>query len=235
MVGAFTLAATAGRFTIVAKDAFANVRYGRADTFEVRLAAATQPPTASPLGDGTYEVSYRAAAAPTAATLTVVALRCGGLIGTYHRRPTLDFAVGQRVDAAISFSWRVGEPPLPGTLPHQFAVQWSGVLRVLTTGTYALRVEAYGRVRLWLAERLLVDQWSSADGAYTTPSLPLQIEATYAVRLDYSYGELAAPTRPAQVSLAWLVDGLGLAISSAHLCYDELGLVGGVSRVAVQS
>ncbi len=71
-----------------------------------------------------------------------------------------------REDAEVNFAWGTGSPA-PGTINvNDFSVRWTRALD-LTAGTYRFQVQADDGVRLWLGERLLIDEWTSGPGTHT--------------------------------------------------------------------
>lgn len=65
-----------------------------------------------------------------------------------------------RNDTVIDFDWKDGEPG-PGVLADSFSVRWTRSLSIDEAGSYRVIVRADDGVRVWLAERLIIDQWRS--------------------------------------------------------------------------
>jgi hypothetical protein len=70
-----------------------------------------------------------------------------------------------RNDAKIDFNWGKGAPA-PGLPADNFGVRWTRQLH-FPVGTYRFSVEVDDGVRLWLDDRLVIDQWHDGIGSYS--------------------------------------------------------------------
>jgi hypothetical protein len=86
-----------------------------------------------------------------------------------------------RNDVVIDFTW--GEAAPAANLPaDSFSIRWTRTLPVDEEATYHVSVRADDGVRIWIADRLIVDQWHStrrADGYM------LLKPGSHAVRVEY--------------------------------------------------
>jgi hypothetical protein len=100
-----------------------------------------------------------------------------------------------RNDEAIDFIWG-SSSPAPGVInADNFSVRWTRSLD-LAAGTYRFRARADDGVRLWVNNRLLIDEWRSQDTAYTAD---IRVPGgTVPVRLEYYENGGAA-----RVELQW--------------------------------
>jgi len=89
-----------------------------------------------------------------------------------------------RVDSAVDFRWW-DDPPIDGMPADSFSVRWTGSIVAPVTGQYALGVRAFGGVRLFLDDALIVEysdrhvvltQWEDAE---------LTGGQSYDIRLEY--------------------------------------------------
>jgi beta-glucosidase len=149
--------------------------------------------------------------APNTPSLAVVPSSAIALTGQYfaHR----DFAgapFATRADSVLDFAWW-DAAPLPGMPADSFAVRWTGRLTPPVTGRYALGLRAFGAVRLFLDDSLLVEfseghvvatQWANVDLAAGAPR---------ALRVEYQDRRADA-----RVQLVW-------ARPDANLGADALG------------
>lgn len=173
--------------------------------------------TIPPVGAGGYK-------SPAAVASFLGLVQKPGLQAQYFNSVNLSGAVAtQRVEAP-ALNVRLGAAPASGLASSKWSVRWSGYLRAPITGSYTLHVgnRADDGVRLWVADRLLVDNWAvpsrtGSSAAFTATAgdlLPIRIEA-------WDQGSSA------QVGLSWVVPGSGsaTAIAADHWLPDEgLGL-----------
>jgi hypothetical protein len=88
-----------------------------------------------------------------------------------------------RDDAEIDFDWGRGSPS-PGVIDSDnFSVRWTRSLD-LSAGAYRFRVRADDGVRLWVAGRLLIDQWRTQPETDFSAEIRLPGGATL-VQLEY--------------------------------------------------
>jgi hypothetical protein len=81
-----------------------------------------------------------------------------GLLGTYFRTNHLTEPALARLDAVIDFDWMSNEPA-PG-LSHPFSIRWTGFIEARYAETYRLYLPSDDGVRLWIDDRLVLDNWS---------------------------------------------------------------------------
>ena len=70
-----------------------------------------------------------------------------------------------RNDQKIDFGWGAGAPA-PGLPADDFSVRWTRLLP-FPVGTYRFQVEVDDGVRLWVDDRLIIDQWHDGIGSYS--------------------------------------------------------------------
>lgn len=99
-----------------------------------------------------------------------------------------------REDAEVDFDWEEGSPG-PGVGADDFSVRWTHTA-YFEEGAYRCTITTDGGVRLWLDDRLLVDQWQ--DQAATYGADVSLTQAYHRVRLEY-YEDGG----PAAVGLNW--------------------------------
>ncbi|MBC7460157.1 MAG: hypothetical protein H7287_02210 [Thermoleophilia bacterium] len=135
----------------------------------------------------------------------------GGLAATYFRRADLTDAAVTRTDAAVNFDWG-RQPPVPELPADGFSVRWAGSLEAPTTDVYTFTVQASDGVRLWLDQRLLVDEWGRRGDGTHTATVSLGAGKHYALRLEY-----ANASGDAGVHLRWKSFHSGLTTIPARL------------------
>ncbi|NNM05215.1 MAG: hypothetical protein HKO65_08945 [Gemmatimonadetes bacterium] len=99
----------------------------------------------------------------------------------------------ERIDPAVNFDWVRNTPGAP-VKEDRFQVVWSGFLQPRSTGRHFFEAEADDGVRVWVNERLVVDQWGEegpeAEGVPGVPealdgSIRLSAERKYPIRVEY--------------------------------------------------
>lgn len=234
-------ASTYATFTITARDVYSNVHassYAPAsadEPFIVRVAIAGSVASAanvSDLSDGTYAVTYRVTEQGTH-TLTVSTPLTGGLSATYFSDMALSSAVYLRTDSFSSLLLGTGdtssETQWPGRAGEAmsggaFSVRWEGFVKPTLPGAYRVRTrlgDVDDRVRLWLDNSLLVDQWSSRLDVVPTGTYNLASAGAY-YDFKVEYKEVAGTQGAA---LEWQLEPESVVI------VDETGCVFGCTGI----
>lgn len=120
-----------------------------------------------------------------------------GLQGAYYAGHDFEQYLVTRRDATLNFDWH-GHRPVAGSGAEQFSVRWTGWLVPPATGRYVLHLSVDDGIRLWVNERLLLDDWRDQGLSYYQVAIELHAGQAYPVRLDYC--QATAATR---VRLAW--------------------------------
>ncbi len=89
-----------------------------------------------------------------------------------------------RVDEAIDFNWW-DQPPAPGIDADGFSVRWTGTIVPPVSGMYSLGVRAFGGVRLYLDDSLLVEFSNRHASQARLESAELEAGVFYRIRLEY--------------------------------------------------
>jgi hypothetical protein len=107
-----------------------------------------------------------------------------------------------RVDRQIDFAWQHGSPG--GGIPeNNFAVVWTGFVRPTETRHATFHVVADDGVRLWVAGRKVLDDWSVHGERESTGKVFLTAGKTVPVRLEYF-----ERNGYATIKLLWSADGV---------------------------
>jgi outer membrane protein OmpA-like peptidoglycan-associated protein len=107
-----------------------------------------------------------------------------GLRGDYYEGLNFDHFVRTQRDAQLDFDWHE-HSPVPGVPPTSFSVRWTGWLVAPVTGRYILHLTVDDGVRLWLNQRLLLDEWRGQYLSVYQVTVDLQAGQAYPLRLDY--------------------------------------------------
>jgi ELWxxDGT repeat protein len=144
------------------------------------LAAVTQADHGAQLAVTVSNAFGSVTSAP--ATLTVVVAH--GLLGTYFGDPTLGAARLQRIDPQVDFNWGTGSPA--ANLPaDNFSVRWTGEVEAPATATYTFHVRSDDGVRLWIDDRLVIDDWGPHPARNAHGTIALAGGHRYRLRLEY--------------------------------------------------
>jgi len=115
-----------------------------------------------------------------------------GLRAEYYRTyidPVID-----RVDAAIDFDWGDG-PPAKGLGVNRFSIRWTGQLVPASTGPHTIISETDDGVRVWLGDKLVIDDWNGHFVTRNEATVDLVVDVPVAIRVEYFELDLGASAR----------------------------------------
>ncbi len=139
---------------------------------------------------------YRPPATPTPLPTALPGL---GWQGEYYTNPSLQGTPRVvREESAINFNWGFSAPA-PGIPATGFSARWFRTL-YFSEGVYRLFGQSDGGVRIWVDNRLVLDQWSGVNGAYSVDVWLNQGSHTFFV----DYGQRR---QPAQMTFWWELTG----------------------------
>jgi beta-glucosidase len=116
-----------------------------------------------------------------------------GMKGEYFNNKELE---GQpavtRTDEQVNFDWFTNSP-VPQLNTDNFSVRWTGHIVPPVSGLYQLGMRSDDGVRVYLDDKLFIDDWR--DRSARTVTAPVQLEAGrhYKIRIDY-YDRYASAT-----------------------------------------
>ncbi len=108
-----------------------------------------------------------------------------GLRGEYF--PNLRLSgnpVIDRTDQRINFDWPGSESQCRG-LPLQFTVRWTGVIVSNSSSLHVFRARADSGVRVYLDDKLIIDDWADHAARPDTVTRYLQAGKSYRLRVEY--------------------------------------------------
>ncbi len=129
---------------------------------------------------------------PPAATIPVAALRTPdgkpGLTGRYFEGQNFEAATGDTLDATIDFEWP--GPPLadiPANLKSldNFSARWTGAVIAPEDGEYELGVEGDDGYRLYIGDKLAIDDWKNGGKRYASTQIVLKRGESVPIKLEY--------------------------------------------------
>jgi GH43 family beta-xylosidase len=103
-----------------------------------------------------------------------------GLLGTYADSTGDTFS---RIDANVDFNFGFGGPS--GLDADQFSVTWTGMLRPDFSEEYTFSTISDERVRLWIGNELVIENWSDHTMTEDIGTKWLEAGKWYDVRLEY--------------------------------------------------
>jgi outer membrane protein OmpA-like peptidoglycan-associated protein len=133
-----------------------------------------------------------------------------GLQGAYYAGHNFEQQLLTRRDATLNFDWHEHRP-VAGVGAEQFSVRWTGWLVPPITGRYVLHLSIDDGIRLWVNERLLLDDWRDQGLNYYQVAVDLHAGQAYPVRLDYCQATAATCVR-----LAWELPPVPTVRSKGH-------------------
>jgi beta-glucosidase len=127
-----------------------------------------------------------------------------GLRGEYFDNKDLQGApVVTRIDEQLNFTWFTNAP-VPQLPTDNFSARWAGKLVPPVSGTYELGARADDGVRIFLDDKLLVEDWRDRGGKTVTKSVELEGGREYKLRIEYydryHNGELRLVWSPPQLA-----------------------------------
>jgi beta-glucosidase len=121
-----------------------------------------------------------------------------GLRGEYYDNNRLE---GQprlsRIDQRVDFGWTLNSPGR-GIPFDWYSVRWAGRLVIPATGVRRIGVEGNDGYRLWIDDKLVLDNWRKQSFGTKTVPVNLARNTEHAIRLEYFES-----TGNARVKLVW--------------------------------
>lgn len=130
--------------------------------------------------------------APPALTVPATQLRTPdgqrGLVLEYFDGINFDRPASRTVDTVVAHHWP--DPPL-GSIPpglkslSNFSARWTGEVTVTESGDYELGVEGDDGFRMWLDDKLVVDEWAVGGARFKGQVMTLREGQVLKVRVDF--------------------------------------------------
>ena len=139
--------------------------------------------------------------------------RVRGLAGEYFDNPQLQGPPRlTRTDARMDFRWTLNSPGR-GIPFDWYSARWTGTITAPATGVARLGVEGNDGYRLYLDDKLVLDNWQKRSYGTRIANVQLQPNSSHAIRLEYF-----ETTGNARLKLIWdagVVDTSRAAIDEA--------------------
>ncbi|GAB3025072.1 PA14 domain-containing protein [Spirosoma pulveris] len=115
--------------------------------------------------------------------------RTNGLLGTYAEGPDLNNANTRliKLDKLVNVNWVENPVGAKLSVTSDFSVRWSGFVSPQFSEEYTFYIDATKGVRLWIDNKLVIDQVTTNSSTEYSGSIYLEAHKQYMVRLE-SYG-----------------------------------------------
>jgi beta-glucosidase len=130
-----------------------------------------------------------------------------------------------RIDAGINSNWTSGEK-ISGLKETDFSIRWTGALTPEVSGQHFLAVRGDDGYRLWLDDKLIIDNWTSHAAETRQAKVNLEAGRSYQIKLEYFQGGGGA-----EISFQWgtpAEDAAKRALKAAAEA-DVIIFVGGIT------
>jgi beta-glucosidase len=142
---------------------------------------------------GTTMTSEPVIVVPAAALFTSTARAATGLNAEYFDNKDLQGRpAATRTDAQLNFDWFT-DAPVPQLLTDNFSARWTGALVPQASGTYKLGLTVDDGARLYLDDKLVIDDWHDHNAHTVTKPIELESGHAYKLRIEY-YDRYASAT-----------------------------------------
>ncbi|MDP4206066.1 MAG: glycoside hydrolase family 3 C-terminal domain-containing protein [Bacteroidota bacterium] len=109
-----------------------------------------------------------------------------GLKAEYFDNPNLSGAPAcTRIDAGVNFDWGNGAPISSNFPTDKFSARWTGVVKPAKTDAYCFKVNGDDGFRLWVNDKLVIDNWRDEGATTKETVLDLKAGEAYSVKLEY--------------------------------------------------
>lgn len=130
-----------------------------------------------------------------------------GLLGQYYTNSSATYSnaanfnptnlIFTRLDPAVNFIWSNTAPPI--TNATQYTIRWSGQLQPQFSETYTFDTKTGDGVKLWINDKLIINEWVSQSARDWTGSIALQAGVRYDIKMEY----FRTNANPAEALLQW--------------------------------
>ena len=107
-----------------------------------------------------------------------------GLKGEYFRNTEFSGNAVTRLDPTIDFDWGTGGP-MERFRKDNFTVRWTGSVQAEHSETYTFITTSDDGVRLWIDDRLLIDNWAVHAATEDTGTIDLVAGVPVSIKVEY--------------------------------------------------
>lgn len=139
-----------------------------------------------------------------------------GLAGQYFNNANLEGTPAfTRIDPSIQFNWGTGKPG-ESVSENNFSVRWQGEIEAPATGTFVFKTNNDDGTRLWIDNKLLIDDWTGHAPEWKEGRIELTKGNKYIIKKEFmEYGG------EAQAYLYWQFPGKSLEIVPQDRLYTQ--------------
>jgi chitodextrinase len=107
-----------------------------------------------------------------------------GLTGKYYDNKDFTKHKLTRVDETINFNWRTGSPDKK-IKNDTYSIRWTGRIKPDKSGSYTFYTAADDGVRLWVNNRLIINDWRDHSATEKKGTIYLEAGDKYDIKLEY--------------------------------------------------
>ncbi|MCX8093167.1 MAG: glycoside hydrolase family 3 C-terminal domain-containing protein [Candidatus Goldbacteria bacterium] len=107
-----------------------------------------------------------------------------GLTAEYYNGTDFEEKVITKIDSNIAYNWADGSPSKKINNDN-FSVRWSGFIKPDKTGTYTFLTYTDDGVRLWIDNKLLIDDWTIHPPKLNEGTIELNAGKIYSLKMEY--------------------------------------------------
>jgi hypothetical protein len=108
-----------------------------------------------------------------------------GLKGEYFASRELEHLSFVRFDPNVDVHFHRDNPPDPAASPEG-SIRWTGMLTPRFSEEYRFHAEVNRRIRLWVDEKLVIDQWRGEGGEHVSERIKLTAGRKVPFKVEYS-------------------------------------------------
>jgi hypothetical protein len=90
-----------------------------------------------------------------------------------------------RFDPNIDFHFHPDNPPDP-SMSSEGSIRWTGMIEAPYSEDYRFHAEVHRRIRLWIGDQLVIDQWKGEGGEYSSDKIPMIAGKKVPFKVEYT-------------------------------------------------
>lgn len=110
-----------------------------------------------------------------------------GLYATYFGNIDLTGTTVTHIDPTVDFNWN-GNAPIAGIGGSNWSARWTGTVQARCTADYTFYTISDDGVRLWVDNKLVIDDWTYHGPTTDQAVVHMQADQTYAIRMEFFQG-----------------------------------------------